>query len=54
MGLGVCDGLAEALGDGEMVVEGAAAGSFDPPEQPVSATRTSRAQTGPMVRTRRA
>ena len=54
IGLGLGDGVAEPVGDGEVVVDDDATGAFDPPEQPASVTTASTAQTGPMVRTRRA
>jgi hypothetical protein len=47
------EGAAEIVGEGEADV-GEATGSLEPPEQPASATTAIRAQSGPMVRTRRA
>jgi hypothetical protein len=53
LGLELSGVVAEVEGVGEMLL-GDATGSFDPPEQPASAARVSRAQMGPKVRTTRA
>jgi hypothetical protein len=52
----VGDATVGVLGDadGETLVGDEATGLLDPPLQPVTATTASRAQTGPMARTRRA
>ena len=60
-GVGLASVVADATVEGVDDVDELAAlvgedatGDLDPPLQPESATTTSRAQTGPMVRTRRA